>query len=369
MSAPQATHGRLHEKALGAGLAIGLALIALLVTQLTREWLAATRHPPLSPILCAVVLGIAWRNLLSVDQRWLPGAQWVASALLRFGVALIGLRLTLVGLGAFATAALPVVLSCITASLLASALIGRALRIERPLRFMIAAGTAICGCTAVITVAPLTRASEADTSIALTCIIVLGATGMLLYPWLAHLALNNPRAVGIFLGTAIHDTSQVLGAAMIYTQQFDAGDAAPYAALTKLLRNLFLLLLAPFIAWTMARERLGTSGMRSLRLVQIVPPFLMWFVALAVLRTVGDVALESSTLGQQWAAALASLLTVSEALIVCGIAAIGLSVSLKDLRGVGWRALLAAFAVALTTGLCSLALTLASERLLLLKAM
>jgi uncharacterized integral membrane protein (TIGR00698 family) len=365
MSQLHASDGGSHQKILGAGLAVALASVALLIAQATSGWLVAARHPPLSPILCAVVLGIAWRNLLSVDHRWLPGAQWVASVLLRFGVALIGLRLTLVGLSAFATAALPVVVGCIATSLIVSTFIGRALGIDRPLRFMIAAGTAICGCTAVITIAPLTRARDADISIALTCVVVLGATGMLLYPWLAHIVFASPQAVGIFLGTAIHDTSQVLGASLIYTQQFDAGDAAPFAALTKLLRNFFLLLLAPFVAWTMARERIEANGASSLRLVQIVPPFLMWFVALAILRTVGDVALGTSTLAQQWDTALATALKASEALVVCGIAAVGLSVSLKDLRGVGWRALLAAFAVALSTALCSLVLTTASARLLL----
>ena len=362
MSSTHASRAHLHEKALGAGLAVGLAAIALVVAQMTSDWLAATRRPPLSPILCAVVLGVAWRNFVNVDQRWLPGTQWVASVLLRIGVALIGLRLTFVGLSMFATAALPVVLGCITASLVASALIGRALGIDRPLRLMIAAGTAICGCTAVLAVAPLTRARDADTSIALTCVIALGATGMIWYPWLAHLAFANPRSVGIFLGTSIHDTSQVLGAALIYTQQFDAGDAAPYAALTKLLRNFGLLLLAPGIAWLMARERHSTSGPTSLRFAQIVPPFLMCFVALALLRTLGDVTLGSSGFAQYWSTALAIALKASEALIVCGIAAIGLSVSLKDLGGVGWRALLAAFVVALTTALCSLTLTTLSER-------
>jgi uncharacterized integral membrane protein (TIGR00698 family) len=364
MSGLLASHRALHGKAWGAGLAVALALVALLLTQATSAWLSAGHHPPLSPILCAIVLGIAWRNLFDVDQRWLPGAHWVASVLLRIGVALIGLRLTLFGLGSFAIAALPVVVGCVAAALVASACIGRALGLTRPLRFMIAAGTAICGCSAVIAVAPLTHARQADVSIALTCVVVLGAVGMLLHPWIAHLVFDNPRSVGIFLGTAIHDTSQVLGASLIYTQQFDAGDAAPYAALTKLLRNFFLLLLAPAIAWTMARERLSTSGASSLPLAQVVPPFLMWFVALAVLRTMGDVGIASSTFAGQWAVALAAALKASEALIVCGIAAIGLSVSLKDLRSVGWRALVAALAVALTTTACSLVLTLASERLI-----
>jgi uncharacterized integral membrane protein (TIGR00698 family) len=362
MSGPLAGHGGLQQKALGAGLAVALAVTAVLVAQATSGWFAATKYPPLSPILCAIVLGIAWRNLVTVNDRWLPGAQWVANVLLRIGVALIGLRLTLVGLGPFATTALPVVVGCVTAALTASALIGRALGLDRPLRFMIAAGTAICGCSAVLAVAPLTRARQADISVALTCVVVLGAAGMLLYPWLAHLVFADSRSAGIFLGTAIHDTSQVLGASLIYTQQFDAGDAAPYAALTKLLRNFFLLLLAPAIAWTMARDRLETQGAGSVKLAQIVPPFLMWFVGLAVLRTVGDVGLDGSEFVTQWGAALAASLKVSEALIVCGIAAIGLSVSLKELRGVGWRAFVAALGVALTTGAVSIALITASQR-------
>lgn len=363
MSGSLASDAALQQRALGAGLAVALALAALAVAQATRGWFAAAHYPPLSPIICAVALGIGWRNLFNVDQRWLPGTQWVASVLLRIGVALIGLRLTLIGLSSFATAALPVVVACIAAALLMSICIGRVLGLGRPLRVMIAAGTAICGCSAVLAVAPLLRARQADISIALTCVVVLGAAGMLLYPWLAQLVLGDARAAGIFLGTSIHDTSQVLGASLIYTQQLGSGDAAPYAALTKLLRNLFLLALVPAIAWAVARSNSQPQA-RTPSLLQVMPPFLMCFVALAVVRTVGDLTFTGASLAEQWSVALSVALKVSEGLIVCGIAAIGLSVSLKDLRGVGWRALIAAIAVALTTAACSLALTAVIQRLI-----
>jgi len=77
---------------------------------------------------------------------------------------------------------------------------------------------------------------------------------MLLYPWLADLVFHgNARAAGVFLGTSIHDTSQVIGAALIYAQQFGVPDAVPVAGFTKLLRNLSMLALIPLAAWSAER--------------------------------------------------------------------------------------------------------------------
>jgi uncharacterized membrane protein YadS len=117
---------------------------------------------------------------------------------------------------------------------------------------------------------------------------------------------QQPLAAGIFLGTAIHDTSQVVGAGLIYSQQFHSPQALAAATVAKLLRNLSLAVVVPS-AWREARERHAAGAGR---LTTYVPWFVVGFIACAVLRTVGDTAVAGNTLHQQrWEELLAMLRT------------------------------------------------------------
>jgi uncharacterized integral membrane protein (TIGR00698 family) len=339
----------------GAGLAIALAIAAELASYAFKDWLNPSGPSPVSPVLCAVLLGVVWRNTIGLSAEFLPGLQWVTGTLLRIGIALVGLRLSLNGLASTATMALPVVIACITTAIAVSALVGRMLGLSQPLRLLLAAGTAVCGCTAICAMTPVVRARPVESGLAVTCVVVLGCTGMLLYPWLAHTVFGGAtNAVGVFLGTAIHDTSQVMGASLIYAQQFDASDAVPVAGLTKLLRNLSLLVLVPLFAmWTGNPSRADAKVKRS----QVLPVFLIFFVLLALLRTAGDASLQGTELAPMWSQAVGVALGASELFLVCGMTAVGLTVSLADLRGVGSRALIAGLAVAVAVCACSLSLT------------
>jgi uncharacterized integral membrane protein (TIGR00698 family) len=346
----------------GIMLALALALAAMLLSRAAGSWSGATGRASVSPVLCAILLGLIWRNTIGVGPRWLPGLEWVTHRLLRLGIALVGLRLTLGGAGSVALMALPVVIACIVTALALSMALGRYLRLTQPLRILLAAGTAICGCTAVVAVAPVVRARPAETAIALTCVVLLGALGMLLYPWVGQtLFAANPQSAGIFLGTSIHDTSQVVGASLIYAQQFGAPDVVPVAGFTKLLRNLTLLLIIPLAAsWAAegssasepAQPRMNWRG----HLKRAMPGFLVAFVLLAVVRNVGDHALPGGTWRLLWERMLSAASSASELFLVCGMTAVGLGVVLRDLRQVGWRALVAAFAVAVAVAGCSLSM-------------
>ena len=151
---------------------------------------------------------------------------------------------------------------------------------------------------------------------------------------------------------AIHDTSQVMGAATIYAQQFAAPDAAAVAGFTKLLRNLSMLVLIPLAALSMRGRTDGPVG-ADVPLRQALPGFLVAFVLFALLRTAGDAAFASSPAAEAWSSLVAVGLAASDLLLVCGMTAIGLGVSLREVRKLGWRAFLAAAVVALAVGSAS----------------
>lgn len=353
----------------GVCLALVLAVCAQLTSQEVGSWFSHEGAAAISPVFFAVLLGILWRNLVGVGRRAEMGLQWVMQSLLRFGIALVGLRLTLAGVSGVGAIALPVVVSCIFVALVASHALGRMLGLAAPLRHLIFAGTAICGCTAVMAAAPAARARPEEIGLALTCVVLFGCAGMVAYPWIADALFgSNATAAGIFLGTAIHDTSQVVGASLIFAQQSGAEEAVAVAGVTKLLRNVSILVLVPYIAWMSQSassdpakrgvESVGIGG-TSLQRSQVFPAFVIWFVALVFVRTAGDAFIgESSQLGASWAWLLDTAASISAPLLICGMTAVGLSISLKQMKSLGWRPVCVAMTTAAAVAGCSLALTL-----------
>ena len=348
----------------GLALAVLLAALARGAAQALALGLGGLPKLPLSPVMCAVVLGMLWRNSVGVPAWATRGLDWAMYRLLRVGIALVGLRLTLAGATAIAATAVPVALSCLAVALLAGLFIARALAVPRRLGVLLAIGTAVCGCTAVVAVSPVIRARHAETAFAVTCVVLFGCIAMLCYPWVAgHFLGASPVHAGIFLGTAIHDTSQVIGAALIYSQQAAAPAALAAASVAKLLRNLSIAVLVPAAGWLVQRhdtdadraaapDALATTSRPR---PPLVPFFVLAFIGFIVVRTAGDALSGGST--PLWRALIDTGYTASDLFLTCGMTAVGLSVSFTDMWRIGWRPLAAGFVVATLVGSCSLLLT------------
>ncbi len=342
----------------------GLALAGLVAFACT--WAAAsggralfsTTTSPISPVLAAIVTGA----LLGAYLRWpaalLPGLRCATTSVLRIGIGLIGLRLALLSLGMLSVRAAPVVVGCLLVAGLAIPRICRWFGVNRESAILLTVGTAICGCTAVLAIAPILRATAAQTGYAVATVMLLGLCGVVAYPFLAHfLFAQQPIAAGIFLGTAIHDTSQVVGAGLVYAQQFHSPQALAAATVAKLLRNLSLAAVVPALAWREARVR--HSGVAPGRLATYVPWFVVGFIACVVARTVGDAAAAGHALAQaRWDSALAFASHGADACLTVGMAATGMTLSRSGLSSLGLKPLLA--------GLCAAALVAVTSLLLLL---
>jgi uncharacterized integral membrane protein (TIGR00698 family) len=312
-----------------------------------------------SPVLCAVLLGMLWRNTIGVPRWGTDGLNWTMQSVLRTGIALIGLRLTLAGAGIIAATAVPVVVLCIGVALIAGVGISKLMGVPRRLGTLLAVGTAVCGCTAVVALSPVIRARNVETAYAVTCVVLFGCIGMLFYPWLAAALFGaSPVHAGVFLGTSIHDTSQVVGSALIYSQQHDAPDALSAASVTKMLRNLSIAVLIPAAAWLMRGVEEKDEG-ETAPPARAVPFFVVAFIGFVLLRTLGDALFD----GETWRATLAASQTGAELLLVCGMAAVGLNVPFAQMWRIGWRPLASGMLIAVLVGACSLLVTFALLRL------
>jgi uncharacterized integral membrane protein (TIGR00698 family) len=335
----------------GIAAAAAIAFITLFVSEWLGSGLFNLGHSPVSPVMLAVLAGVLIRNTVGVDARLERGVAVASCAVLRIGLALVGLRLSVSGLGALGLKALPVVAGCMLTGFLVLPRIARALKLSGALVTLLTVGTTVCGCTAIMAVAPAIRARAEETGYAVTLIVCVGLAGMLLYPVLAHYLFDgDPVAAGIFLGASIHDTSQVVGAALLYSGQYLAPEAMEAATVTKLLRNLTLIAIVPILAAQFAdRATADQSGNGARRIISLLPGFIVAFVAMAILRTIGDGASQAfPAFGSGlWAPGLAAASKVSEVLLTIGMAAVGLTVALGGMRRIGWRPLAAGVATAI----------------------
>jgi len=361
-------HG-LRQLAPGIAIAAVLAVLAKAVAGEISDGIAGGPAIPLSPVLCAVLFGMLWRNTIGVPAWSEQGLTWTMQALLRTGIALVGLRLTLAGATSIAAIALPIVVACISIAIVAGLVISRFMRVPRRLATLLALGTAVCGCTAVIALSPAIRARSVDTAFAVTCVVLFGCVAMLFYPWIAHhFFLTAPVYAGIFLGTSIHDTSQVIGSALIYSQQVNQPEALAAASVAKLLRNLSIAVLIPTAAW-LARDTKffgddnaeGSDAGPQSPAARALPFFVIGFIVLIVVRTLGDATFTGAT-AAAWHEVVSIGQASSELFLICGMTAVGLSVSFNQMWRIGWRPLAAGFLIATTVGGASLLLTLATLR-------
>ena len=184
--------------------------------------------------------------------------------------------------------------------------------------------------------------------------MLFGSIAMVAYPWIAHAVFGiDAAAAAIFFGASIQDTSQVVGASLIYAQQFDAPDTVAVAGLTKFMRTFGLLVLVPAAAMWMARSEAEENRARPQGLRRdALPGFVIAFIALVGVRTAGDVWMD----GPAWQAFLGYAQQASELLLLCGMAAVGLGITFAHLRESGWRPLAVAFLAATATGATALAL-------------
>ncbi len=338
----------------GLAVALGLAVVGRAVSQAIGTGLLELERSPISPILLAILAGLAVRNTVGLPAVYEAGVQLCLKRILRVGVALLGIRLSLSAMGTIGLAALPIVVGCIATALLLVSWISRAVGLPRRLGTLIAVGTAICGNSAIVATGPVIHADEDEISYAVGTITVFGLLALVTYPFVAHgIFGGDPSLAGFFLGTAIHDTAQVAGAGLLYSQQYTAPETLDIATVTKLVRNLFMIAVSPIMALIYHRSNEDRDAIKKPRLTEMVPFFVFGFVGMALLRTVGDLGEEPFAgflTGAQWEAGIEFFTTLSAWCLTVAMASVGLGTNLKRLRELGFKPLAAGFAAALIVG-------------------
>ena len=351
----------------GIALAVFVSVIAGYAATWFGESVLGFAKSPVSAIMMAIVLGMIAANTIKLPEAWQPGLRFCMSAVLRLGIMLLGIRLSLAGAGQFTLVALPFVIAAIAAGLLTVGLLGRYMGLSRQLSGLIAIGTSICGCTAIVATAPLIKANESEVSYAVACITIFGLVAMFAYPLLAHWAFaDQPALAGLFLGTSIHETAQVAGAGMMYEAQFNAPEALDIATVTKLVRNLCMIAVIPLVGILYGADRVGDDKTK-VNYLKMIPWFIVGFALMSAIRTVGDIGdrpfgvLQPET----WNEIVGFLRHAAERLLLIAMAAVGLTSMFASIRSIGLKPfMLGLFAALLVGGVSFLLISLFGETLL-----
>ena len=268
-------------------------------------------------MLYALLFGMAF-NFLTEDERFAAGIYFASRNILRFGVALLGIRITTGDVMELGWPVVALVVASVVATILIGALIGRAFGLKSDHSVLSAGAVAICGASAALAIAsvlPSHKDHERNTIMTVAGVTALSTMAMVAYPvFVTYLQYDNATA-GVFLGATIHDVAQVVGAGYIISDQ-----TGEISTLVKLIRVACLVPVVVTISLITHRSRAESPDKRPL-----LPWFLVAFVVLVIVNSLGWVP----------SAARTALTPVSSWCLLTAVAALGVKTSLKALTDVG----------------------------------
>jgi uncharacterized integral membrane protein (TIGR00698 family) len=312
---------RIAQLAPGIALCAAIALAAMGLQWVEEHWAG---RPWLEALVIAILLGTIVRTLWTPDRRWSPGIGFSARTLLEIAVMLLGASISFqavldAGLGLILGIAVVVVLA-----IGASYGLGRWLGLPKRMAMLVACGNSICGNSAIVAVAPVIGAKPEDVASSIAFTAILGVIVVLTLPLLVPLLGLSMTQYGVLAGLTVYAVPQVLAAtvpvSLVSTQ---------LGTLVKLVR---VLMLGPVvIGLSLVAGRNAQDAKPSLSWSRLVPWFIVGFLSLAVLRSLGVVP----------DAILQVIVPTATLLTVISMAALGLGVDLRVLKSVGARVTLA----------------------------
>ena len=311
------------------------------------ELLGYTKSP-ISTAMIAILLGIFFGNVFKVRDSFQKGLDFTREYILKLGIIFLGIQLKPFEFLDFGKIAIPLIIICIVSVLIVIKLLIKKLKIPTRMAYLISIGSTVCGTTAIMATAPVIKASKNEVSYAIANITLFGILSMLIYPYFADYYFgSDPLLIGLFLGTSIHETSQVAAAGLIYDQQFNSPETLNIATVTKLIRNTFLIVMIPLFAFLYNR---GQTREKSYSILNIFPYFVLGFVGMIILRNIGDqIFLYDNQLN--WSETINIIKLSSKIFLTMAMAAIGLSTNLKDIKHMGYKPFLVGFIAMITVGI------------------
>lgn len=272
----------------------------------------------------AMFLGIVTRSFIPQQEVIKPGVQYTSKKVLKGAIVLLGASLNVAIVLEVGSRTLAILFFTLLTAFGGGLLIGKWMGVNWKLSNMIAAGTGICGGSAIAAVAPVIDAEDSDVTYAISATFLFDMAMVILFPILGRAMQLSDTIFGYWTGTAVNDTSSVVAASFSFSEA--AGEIATMVKLTRTLAIIPTVIFFAFLAIRRKRKESTQTGEKmSVSVKGLFPWFIVFFVLMAGLNTVGIITPAVSDI----------LRTVSRFLMVVALAAIGLKTDIQAIRKTG----------------------------------
>lgn len=310
----------LRDRLPGVGAVLVVAAVATALAALSTS---------LSPLVVGILLGVVVANVVTIPESLRPGITFCARSVLRVGIVLLGLRLSLGDLADVGAGGLAVVAGVVTVTFFGTIWLARRMGIGRDLGLLVATGYSICGASAIAAVDGVIDAEEEETAYAITLVTLCGSLSIIVLPLIAEVVGLDGADFGTWVGGAVHDVGQVVA-----TATHEGSEALEAATVVKLTR---VVLLAPLVA-LVALSRRSESGSGSDvadgadgtgQRPPLLPLFVVGFLGAILLRSTGVLSDD----------VLATAKDVEKLVLTVALVGLGAGVSIASMRRLGGRPL------------------------------
>jgi len=283
-------------------------------------------YKPASAVAIAIVAGVLIRNLFGLPQKGEAGITFAIKRILQLGIILQGVRLSFLEMMQIGESALVIIVSGIILAILLVHYLSNKTGLPDRLGTLIGVGTSICGVSAIVATSPAIEATEEETSFAVATITLFGLLAVIVYPIIGYLLKMSDTSFGTWAGAAVNDTSQAVATGFIYS---DA--AGKVATVVKLTRNLFIapvIVILSYVYMLKKNRKDGTEGQKKkIDYKKTFPVFVLGFVGMAILRTLGVFPVE----------VIGIIKASANFLIVTAIAGVGMGTNFASMKRMGLK--------------------------------
>ena len=295
---------------------------------------------PLFPLsLLSLILGIFFFNLFSFSSGIVEGRDFVKKNILQLAIILLGIKISLTQLWRVSMESIFIIIITILSIFLTYFFIKKIWPTQKGLSKLLAIGSSICGVTAIMASSSILKSKDQDVAVAVLIVVLWGSIAVLTYPFFVELFFLTDLAKGIFLGVSIHDTSQVLAAAMVHNDLHPNQKTLEIATITKIIRNLFLLALIPILVIfnTSSKNNKNKSQSVFVKILNSIPLFVIGFILFVTFRSIMDLYFFDN---EKWIQFLVMLEKIISILFGLALTALGASIDLRKILNQGYTAVI-----------------------------
>ena len=311
--------------------------IALCFLVAMPSWLTGRKFPVIGGPVIAIVIGILIATLFpklitykfTEHIGFTQGIKYTSKKLLQYSIILLGFDMNLYNIIRVGSQSLLVMLFTLATAFIIAFIIGKALRLSGNTTTLIGVGTAICGGSAIAATAPVIHAKDEDVARAISTIFLFNIVAVFTFPALGRLMNMSDINFGMWIGTAVNDTSSVVATGTVWSNAIGDDAALRFATIVKLTRTLMIVPITLFLAIYTARKSKGDKN-SNFNFAKVFPWFVLFFILAAIINTFTGI---PESLSKNFVA-------VGKFVIVMAMAAIGLSTNLKTFISSGIKPIL-----------------------------